>query len=389
MNKWTLLSCGVLIAFIACNQQNRKERQDHFDLKIANEYIKIHLDDSTYIPLSNISYFKNKANNEYIVFTNRQKPELHFYNLETARIYKKIKYNTEGSNSIVKEIGSFYVKDLDEIYLVSPYTTILYKSDSKGNIISKFDFSKASNGEPLTTPMSSMGGIDFVDNKFQITQNINRNYGENMLKKSSMGAIIDTVNKNIVLTPLKYPPLITLEDIGTNAGFGYQYRRIFDGENFIYSFLYDDILYKVSPDHKTVKQIVAKSQYIPQIKINRLNTTDFNNILRASCEEATYEDIVYDKYRKVYYRFAFPKTEVDADDNLLEIIRSGKKQFSIMVLDKNLNITGEKLFPEFTYVPAAHFIREDGLYISCSHFKNPDYDDNTLCFQKIELIKKE
>ena len=60
-----------------------------------------------------------------------------------------------------------------------------------------------------------------------------------------------------------------------------------------------------------------------------------------------------------------------------------------MVLDKNLNITGDKLFPEFTYVPAAHFIREDGLYISCSHFKNPDYDDNTLCFQKIELIKKE
>ena len=58
MNKWTLLSCGVLTAFIACNQQNRKERQDHFDLKIANEYIKIHLDDSTYIPLSNISYFK-------------------------------------------------------------------------------------------------------------------------------------------------------------------------------------------------------------------------------------------------------------------------------------------------------------------------------------------
>ena len=113
---------------------------------------------------------------------------------------------------------------------------------------------------------------------------------------------------------------------------------------------------------------------------------DFNKILKAGCEEATYEDIIFYKYRNVYYRFACPQTEVDSKDSYLEITRYGKKLFTIVILDKDLNIIGEKLFPEFTYVPTAHLIRKDGLYISCSHFKNPNYSDDVLCFQKIKLI---
>ena len=98
--------------------------------------------------------------------------------------------------------------------------------------------------------------------------------------------------------------------------------------------------------------------------------------------------MLYDKYRNVYYWFACPNTTVDNNDSYLEIIRSGKKQFSILILDYNFNIIGETLFPEYTYVPTAHFINEDGLYISCSHFKNPNYNDDWLKFQRFELVKE-
>lgn len=80
------------------------------------------------------------------------------------------------------------------------------------------------------------------------------------------------------------------------------------------------------------------------------------------------------------------KQKLTQKDSYLEITRYGKKLFTIVILDKDLNIIGEKLFPEFTYVPTAHLIRKDGLYISCSHFKNPNYSDDVLCFQKIKLI---
>lgn len=42
-------------------------------------------------------------------------------------------------------------------------------------------------------------------------------------------------------------------------------------------------------------------------------------------------------------------------------------------------------FPAYTYNPNLSFILEDGLYVSLSHIKNPDYSDDILRFQKLEL----
>ena len=115
---------------------------------------------------------------------------------------------------------------------------------------------------------------------------------------------------------------------------------------------------------------------------------DFNQTLKAICEMASYQNILYDKYRKVYYRFAYPETELESNLNYMQILHNGKKEFSIIILDEDLNIIGETKFPPFTYVPHICFIREDGLYISTSHFMREDYSDDILRFQLIELQQK-
>ncbi len=56
-----------------------------------------------------------------------------------------------------------------------------------------------------------------------------------------------------------------------------------------------------------------------------------------------------------------------------------------MILDNKLNVVGETFFPAYTYNPNLSFILEDGLYVSLSHIKNPDYSDDILRFQKLEL----
>ena len=68
---------------------------------------------------------------------------------------------------------------------------------------------------------------------------------------------------------------------------------------------------------------------------------------------------------------------------------SGKKEFSIMILDENFKMLGETKFPPFTYGPQINFIREDGLYLSTSHFIREDYSDDWLRFQRIELKKND
>jgi hypothetical protein len=35
------------------------------------------------------------------------------------------------------------------------------------------------------------------------------------------------------------------------------------------------------------------------------------------------------------------------------------------------------------------FVREDGLYISSSHFLNPNFSDDILSFQRFDLVRNE
>ena len=42
-------------------------------------------------------------------------------------------------------------------------------------------------------------------------------------------------------------------------------------------------------------------------------------------------------------------------------------------------------FQHILIIPTFLFILEDGLYVSLSHIKNPDYSDDILRFQKLEL----
>ena len=71
----------------------------------------------------------------------------------------------------------------------------------------------------------------------------------------------------------------------------------------------------------------------------------------------------------------------------MEVLEYGGKKFSIIILDKSLNIIGETLFPNYTYNPKLILILKDGIYICNSNPQNPDFSDDVLSFQKFELKK--
>jgi len=64
------------------------------------------------------------------------------------------------------------------------------------------------------------------------------------------------------------------------------------------------------------------------------------------------------------------------------------QKFSIIILDKDLNIIGETLFPADMYDMHGYFINKDGLYLSCSNPFNLEYDVDKLEFQLINLVRK-
>lgn len=188
---------------------------------------------------------------------------------------------------------------------------------------------------------------------------------------------------------MTFPSLITDKDIGTSAGIGAEFYRCFDGVNFIYSFRFSDDVYIADINHENIVKKEIKSKYATDVKVLRLSPDlDFNQALKTTAEKASYGNVIYDKYRNVYYLIAQVETELEQGEDYVEIIRYGKKQFSVIILDDKLNIIGETLLPAFTYVPNMYFINQDGIYFSRSHYKNPEFDDNRLCFERLELKEK-
>ena len=135
---------------------------------------------------------------------------------------------------------------------------------------------------------------------------------------------------------------------------------MFDGENLVYSYELIDTVYTLSTDFSVIKKYPAKSKFIEETKFEVVRNATLEQKLKRICELPIYGNIIYDKYRDVYYRFTFPEVEMDKEKSYLDIFHSGRKQFSIIILDKNMNIVGETLFPEYTYNPNLVFIRKDG-----------------------------
>lgn len=101
-----------------------------------------------------------------------------------------------------------------------------------------------------------------------------------------------------------------------------------------------------------------------------------------------YGSLIYDKYRNVYCRFAYPEVELDPKVNWFKRSFFGRKKFSVIILDHNFNIIGETLFPEEIYNSYVYFVHEDGLYISDNYQINNDQSEDIVSFVCFDLVKK-
>lgn len=376
-----IFSCCIIIS---CT--TKEKRNDSYVLSPQETYLSFPVDEETCLPKFCLWAFIDNQN-EYIAFDN-QGDEILFYDVRTQHLVKKVRFDREGENGIIA-INSFYVKDFNNIYIPSPQGGV-FVTDTTAKIKQKIDFSQLKGKFPLIRFLSTTithSPICFINDKLYIPQPVNPLLGGNFLPRSPIGALLDTISGTKEITPLTYLSYVPTSDIPSYVR-GITVSHCYDGEKLLYSFDTEDSLITLSSDFSKEKSYIAKSRYIDKVEVRPIKGMDLNIALKKNCETAGYGNIVYDKYRQVYYRFVYPDVELDKNDiNYMDILHWGGKQFSIIILDKKMNVIGETLFPEYTYNSRLFFICKDGLFLSTTHFKRPDFDENILRFQKIELKK--
>ena len=385
MKHYLLLSALLLLS--ACS--SKQETEKSYSLQPTEQYLEYEIDEETRVPLYHLYTFETDGK-EYLTFPNRETRTLLVYELLSGKLVKKTTFHAEGPNGIGPGLYGYLMQDFNHIYIPGITHSVIYRTDTTGVIKEKIEYPETEDGL-LTIPTYYTNlqhkQLHFINGSLYIPQGINRRLGtDRWVEESPTAVVLDTLTRKLKKFPMLHPQgKISSADYGNYMG-DLSYSMAYDGKHFIYSFFCEDELYKVDPASASVEKIPATNQYLSPITFKK-RPEDLSQTVKALCETASYTNILYDKYRKVYYRFANTETELENNLNYMQILHNGKKEFSIIILDEDFNIIGETKFPPFTYVPHICFIRKDGLYISASHFMREDYSDDWLRFQKFELQK--
>jgi hypothetical protein len=261
---------------------------------------------------------------------NKDKNTLLIYDLEKQKQLQSITFEREGENGVGSLTG-FYYHSQDSIFLLNAYAYKIHLLNTKKQRLHTYNLLKdgkvnSNSALPLSNFFAQMVKID---HKLHLATYpyLNPNKKE-FYKTKRIHAVLDLKTDSF-----GYLPIVTYpESYQKNAypsAFSFFFRTYNPHtKNFIYSFSADQNL-QVN-DLKTTKSYSANSTKVGNPKVLGEYTEDENLHIRVQKESPSYTFVLYDEYRKVYYRMA-QKNEYD-------------QSFVIIVLDENFKKIIEREF---------------------------------------------
>ena len=313
--------------------------------------------------------------------------EIAFIDIRSGDNVYNVKIYREGPNAIHGGLQSYDIINKDSIIITSVYRPILYFVTGDGEIVKEMNFYHGEVDITCSIFESIINRtVAIKNNIIDFPQYVP--YWRNRLQPNSKDfkfsdcPIAYTINiktDDIFKSDVSYPYLYDNDD---HVDHDESFSRVFDGENYVYGFLsYDSII--VTPDYKTSKTYSAKSRYIGEVKnpgapVGREST----DLLKLSTH-AGYGNLVYDKYRKVFYRFCHFENDYPGPYTPEYYVSFGA--FTIMIINSDFEIVGETIFPAKRYASRVFFVNKDGLWLSENNFQREGVSDDILSFRCLTL----
>lgn len=366
--------------FFSCSPNKAFLQEDSVEFTLLKR-IEFPLDERTYYSSMAVFQFEDKeTGKEYLSFENNKmsQHEILFYDIEKQELQQRVPVYKEGPNTVY--MFGHYPVSLNEIYITGDDQTITVINE-EGEIKQRYSYIQTNEEEPVSIYYStSVKGnhLIIVDSVLYITQSpLFGDIGEDDWKNIPLCANINMKTKAVGKPPITYPVLFKKKTFVTNT-MAVDFSSAYDNRSFIYAFCQKDSII-VTEDHEIYQLYNAKSRYLKNAKIDPTPAGDIYGVEKASCEEEFYQTFFHDKYRDVYYRFAYLPCQLEPNDNPITANRY-RREFTIIVMNKNFEIIGETKFPKDVYYPQMSFIGRDGLYICRNNPKNPDFNEDKLIF---------
>ncbi len=326
-------------------------------------------------------YVDSKSKQAYLVLLDKKNNRLLFYNWATQKLYKTISLEREGPNGVGGAL-SFHFQSWDSIYVLASYHYRLSLIDTTAKVKRKYRLLKSDmkldegrvarpQGDYSALPSSNyMNPLIKVGSLIYLTgvPDLNINSLE-YYTKGKIGIQLNLENGEVnyyMNYPQMYrdkyffPPLYVTKFSST---------YIPTKNKIIYSFPIDETLHELDLKTGEINTINPdKSQYFKELSpISKNAERDMNADYLYSVNNVSYERIVYDQYKNIYYRFTkIPNTKKkDEYDNQPHIIHS------VLILDENFKKLGETVLNE-RYTAGYHLCLPDGLYLKKYNFNEDE-----------------
>lgn len=329
---------------------------------VLKDSIEFHLDKET-VPLINYMQYKDVDSMQILSFVNDYNNKIYFFNYNT-RQYMGV-FPT--GNTLKEKIQGYYI-DNDSIYIYSYNSgkVYCYLFDEETFIKDFFIVEKQKKNYDLLTPHSYLTTISPMIK-----------YGNTILStgyRSGETKFETTVNR----------PVLTVYNINTDtltycANFPKQYSEYNWGGSMLFRLTYytmkpdgtivlsfpasHDLAITSINDLQNMKYVYGGSNQIKTIHSfpYRKGSFSYNNqdIWSWYLRTPSYEGILYDQYRNLYYRIArLANKECDPNE------QGNKKPIIIIVLDDNLQYLGETILPQNLSLCSSNiFVSKEGLNI--------------------------
>ncbi|MDX5477410.1 MAG: DUF4221 domain-containing protein [Cyclobacteriaceae bacterium] len=378
---------SLFLGFIifSCSPLASEEKTNSNLFKISE--INLPLDDSTALDFIRTSYlFENDT--EFLYHQNEFKKSIQVYNLDLEILEKEIKYPSTPPLGINTAQGILVINP-DSVFIFPTLTvrgSLLI--NNRGDVLNRYMPPREKSIEESLINHISFGSMPTLLSKGKL-----RFIQLPMFDLSNPANISDEF-KFEVSYDIEANTLEFVEESGFPSfyqdkiwpGSDLQVSRIEDDfERVIYSWKYFDSLcyfldgqeFKVFGGSKFKNTEVKPFTMVPEPEIED----------KAWVENSKYYGIYFDPYRKLYYRtFQFPGVY---DKNVILKEIDAKKQFSVIVLDKDFKIIKEVVFPGGIYNVYRAFVGKKGFYLPKNNILNPELQENYLSIDVFDFTQDE
>jgi len=360
MNYNKIFILMILIVINACMNNKTKNKETKAINNFRNNWNltqintkKIELDHET-LPNSKSYQYIILDSVPYITFLNKVNKSIYYYNYDSC----KLEY-IWGLDKSIKEKYYFtghYIHNKDSIFLLNYSLETLYLFNNNGLFKKELLLSRNKlKAEHAPAPvLGTFNPLKINKNYIICSGYIFGEYEDDNRRPIGIKYNLKDQEKSYFL---KYP-----DNYDKYNYAGGKFRTVYftyTDSQLIFSFpASPDIKYYDIPSRKTYKQNTYNKKVKPLNRSKDYNPTK-KDLRKLFLLNYYYGPIIFDKYRKCYYRIKyFPKKKINHSD-----WKTWQRNYSVEIFDVNFQKQGEKQFKKKTFLNNSIFVSKEGLVI--------------------------